>query len=453
MFNIWSGTRGQARRALRSVPEEGDAEHRRADFKLRIARRRYPMRRILFLSSVPLDEDRIAVQTEEKQIRNAWRASKLRDSFTFENRGAVTINELRNALSEVRPHIVHFAGHGTAAGELLLEDSSGYSVAADPQALTDIFGMFADIECVVLNSCNSSAQADAIHVHAKYVIGIKDESDDEVSCKFSEIFYQSVCNGHDYDEAFQLATAQLKIEGLSDQYEAVLCRFKTSRILNPTQGAVINHGGHAVHGSVGEDVEGTVYLLTGGGPAGRYWPSPVIRDSKKWSGNVNVGTRKGEATISLVSVNDNVAQYIEFYRTSAEKLGHSGMPLLNMSYKLLDRVDVAINLMPLRERLVGRYSELAGGMHTTGRNVVVTLEGEWAIRMECSLDGKKEWHTVVMMDENNPNVGKGVYVLTDGGTGHHRIEYGPEGIIRVDGYAFDSGVGAKWENTNILRRI
>src|SRR5271166_354920 len=125
---------------------------------------------------------------------------------------------------------------------------------------------------------------------------------------------------------------------------------------------------------------------------------------------------------------------------------------LSREPRVLDRVEVHVDLMPLRQRLVGRYELFDSQDRPTGEFVNVTLSGEWAVRMECSRGEEKRWASEIMMDGSNPNVGTGVYTLANTGqTGHHHVTYrGTDGSILVDGYNLEAG--RRWLASFLLKR-
>jgi hypothetical protein len=299
-----------------------------------------------------------------------------------------------------------------------------------------------------------------IHQRISNVLGTTDVIGDVAAIRFAEVFYGPLCNGEGYDGAYGLALNQLKAEKMLSGFPASFHILRKTRIVTPTLNDIIRPELNLVEGIAGDDFTEIVYLATGGKDK-RYWPS---RDGKltpdgnnKWSGHVNAGKSQPEATINLIAVDESVAEYIEFYRTSAKHLKWSGIVLDKSPHTILDSLTVRIDLMPLRDRLLGRYAEFTQETKPTGMIVEVELAGEWGITMACTKDGKPEWKSTIMMDDSDPNVGKGVYAYPSGQAGHHHIRFLPaEDSILVDGYilpAKGGETGRKWANTNLLRRI
>jgi hypothetical protein len=81
--------------------------------------------KILFLAANPKASTPLRLDEEIRQIQEKIRAAEFRDSFELQSRWAVRPLDLLQAFNEVRPHVVHFSGHGTCKAELVLEDDAG----------------------------------------------------------------------------------------------------------------------------------------------------------------------------------------------------------------------------------------------------------------------------------------------------------------------------------------
>ncbi|MFL5542009.1 MAG: ATPase, partial [Longimicrobiaceae bacterium] len=74
------------------------------------------MHRILVLAANPKDSSRLRLDQEVRDIKEGLRRSRHRDDFDFVSEWAVGVRELRRALLDHLPAIVHFSGHGTETG-------------------------------------------------------------------------------------------------------------------------------------------------------------------------------------------------------------------------------------------------------------------------------------------------------------------------------------------------
>ena len=91
------------------------------------------------------------------------RAADYRDSLELVSRWAVRPDDLLQALLEVKPHVVHFSGHGRSAAELIVLDDRGSPKPVSKEALIHVFRTLKDnVRVVVLNACYSQPQAEAL---------------------------------------------------------------------------------------------------------------------------------------------------------------------------------------------------------------------------------------------------------------------------------------------------
>lgn len=177
--------------------------------------------RILFLAANPWDSERLRLGVEERKIREVLERSDVR--YTLETRQAVRPEDLTFALSRLRPRIVHFSGHGEASGTLRLENDAGETHEVTPQALGAVFGALAgEIECVVLNACFSSRQAEEIAKHVKYVVGMRHEVGDEAAITFATGFYQAVGSGRPVPQAVEVGRSLFGMMNLPEHLLPVM---------------------------------------------------------------------------------------------------------------------------------------------------------------------------------------------------------------------------------------
>ncbi len=156
-----------------------------------------------------------------REIDEALRRSQKRDQFKLEQRWAVRANDLRRALIDTQPHIVHFCGHGVGEEGLLLEDETGRAKPVSTEALANLFELCADhVECVILNACYSEIQAEAIVQHIPYVIGMRSAVADPAAIKFATGFYDGLggkgADGNEYETAFRFGCNAIQLENLPD---------------------------------------------------------------------------------------------------------------------------------------------------------------------------------------------------------------------------------------------
>ncbi|MGH1362303.1 MAG: TIR domain-containing protein [Calditrichia bacterium] len=191
--------------------------------------------RILVLSANPRDSMRLRIGEEVREISEGLKRSKHRERFELTSQWAVRPVDLRRALLDFEPTIIHFSGHGTDGEEsgIFLEDNNGLSKLVQTEALANLIGILSDqVDCVVLNSCYSILQAKAVVEHISYVIGMKDAIADRAAILFSTAFYDGLGGGMDIPKAFALAKNAIELEGISGKDLPILLDKESSELKN-----------------------------------------------------------------------------------------------------------------------------------------------------------------------------------------------------------------------------
>jgi hypothetical protein len=160
-------------------------------------------RRILILSANPIDTKRLRLEVEIRDSVESMLRSRYRNQFDIRSRGGVRFRDVRTTLLDNEPHIVHFTGHGKEDG-LVLECELGFSARMSGEALGGLFKMFSNqVECVILNACNSEQQAAIICEHIAYVVGMRGDIRDKAAIEFAVGFYDAIGAGRSIEDAFE----------------------------------------------------------------------------------------------------------------------------------------------------------------------------------------------------------------------------------------------------------
>ncbi len=176
------------------------------------------MIKILFLAATPMDEGRLRLDAEVREIGARLRQAQFRECFMLEQEWAVRVTDLQGHLLRHQPDIVHFSGHGSSASEIVLEDHNGNSQVVPARALSSLFSTLKDnIRCVVLNACFSKAQAEAIAEHIDCVVGMSDAIKDLSAISFAASFYQALAYGRSVQDAYNLGCNQIYMESLKQE--------------------------------------------------------------------------------------------------------------------------------------------------------------------------------------------------------------------------------------------
>ena len=126
------------------------------------------------MAANPKDTSRLRLEQEVREIDNGLQRARRRDEFILKQVLAARPVDVRRAMLNLRPSIVHFCGHGAGEDGIAFEDEIGNTKLINAEALAKFFELFADkVECIVLNACYSEIQAEAIAQYINYVIGMK----------------------------------------------------------------------------------------------------------------------------------------------------------------------------------------------------------------------------------------------------------------------------------------
>jgi hypothetical protein len=161
---------------------------------------------ILILAANPRDTLKLRLDQEVREIGNGLERAQKRDGFILKTKWAARQQDVRRAMLDFKPNIVHFCGHGTGVEGIAFEDEIGKPQLVNADVLSDFFKLFADkLECVVLNACFSEAQASAIARHIPCVIGMRGAVEDPAAIAFAVAFYDAVGADQSFEFAYKLA--------------------------------------------------------------------------------------------------------------------------------------------------------------------------------------------------------------------------------------------------------
>lgn len=179
--------------------------------------------RILLLTANPTGTTQLRLDEEAREIESGLRRSNLRAAFDLRAQWAVRPRDIRRALLDYEPDIVHFSGHGVGEQGLAFEDDAGSLAVVPTDALASLFELFADrIKCILLNACYSEIQARAVAVHIEYVIGMQWELGDRAAIEFAVGFYDALGAGKSVPIAYRFGCNGIRITGLLEHTTPVL---------------------------------------------------------------------------------------------------------------------------------------------------------------------------------------------------------------------------------------
>jgi tetratricopeptide (TPR) repeat protein len=176
--------------------------------------------RILFLAPDPSNAARLRLGEELRNIQERLE----RTPYRLESRWAVRPEDVLHAILEIKPHVVHFSGHGLETGEICLQDNQGNVKPVQPKALAELFRLAAEhVKCVVINTCYAEEQAKAIAEFVPFVIGMKTSIGDQAAITFAKGFYialqsEETIKPQSIERAFGAGSVAIRLDGISKEH-------------------------------------------------------------------------------------------------------------------------------------------------------------------------------------------------------------------------------------------
>ncbi len=165
---------------------------------------------VLLVSASPDHKERLRVDKEFRRITERIRSSRHRDRLRFEQLQAARFADLRTALMEHEPHVLHFSGHGRSDGSLVFEEgSNGSSVVSKKSLLGLLRALSGGLRLVVLNACHSQAIAAEIPPTVDLAIGMPSSIEEGDAVEFAVALYEAIGFDKSVQVAFDAAVAGL----------------------------------------------------------------------------------------------------------------------------------------------------------------------------------------------------------------------------------------------------
>lgn len=178
---------------------------------------------ILVLAANPVDTPQLRLDEEVREINSGLERSRKRDEIVLKPILAARQIDVRRAMLDYEPNIVHFSGHGAGAEGIAFQGETGGAELVNVEALAGFFKLFADkVTCIVLNACYSEAQAEAIAKYIPYVIGMNKEIGDKPSIDFAVAFYDALGAGKSVQFAYDLACNAIEWQALPEALKPIL---------------------------------------------------------------------------------------------------------------------------------------------------------------------------------------------------------------------------------------
>ena len=156
---------------------------------------------------------------EVRQVQQALRGAKYRDLVTVDQRPAATFQDLMDGLNDVRPHVIHFSGHG--GGETLLMDGGTLETATNQQVSFQLLLNALDATdspptLLVLNACDTLNGADVILCAVPVIIAMSNNVLDVAAIIFAHQFYAALASGQSVGSALKQAKVAIDAAMIDD---------------------------------------------------------------------------------------------------------------------------------------------------------------------------------------------------------------------------------------------
>lgn len=176
--------------------------------------------RVLYITSNPkLD---LRTEAEVRLVQNQLRTTPYRDVVRVSPLPAATPEDLIDGLNNIRPHIVHFSGH-SGNGQVTFDNglvdtpkgrSVSYANLARAFAATDSPPIL-----VVLNGCDSFADAEGLLDPVMVVVGMRSEITDTAASIFATRFYSAIASGQSVASAVRQSALVMDFAGLEEGWK------------------------------------------------------------------------------------------------------------------------------------------------------------------------------------------------------------------------------------------
>ena len=180
---------------------------------------------ILFFAANPFSTSRLALDREAREIEEKIRGAKFRDQIKFKTHWATRPDDLIQAFNEHQPTVVHFSGHGSQSGEILLDHGDGESAPVQGAALERLFRVFSGTtRLVVLNACYSEPQARVIAEIVGCAIGMTRAIGDSTAITFAGALPRGIAFNASLKNAFEQGLLALDLRNMSTDIPSLLHR-------------------------------------------------------------------------------------------------------------------------------------------------------------------------------------------------------------------------------------
>lgn len=169
--------------------------------------------RILLVSACPSNEERLALDRDDRAIRECLRRSPNHRQFAITTCPAATVDDFRRGLldwpgeHDGTQRIVHFAGHGSERGFVFV-DESNVAYETDPAALCSELALH-NVSVAIFAACYSAEAY--LELNFRCCVVMSGEVADTSALEFSRGFYDGIAAGRPTHTAFKLGENNVRL--------------------------------------------------------------------------------------------------------------------------------------------------------------------------------------------------------------------------------------------------
>jgi CHAT domain-containing protein len=170
--------------------------------------------RVLYLTSSPELGDPLRVDAEVNNVLKALRGAKHRDLIELFHRPAATPQDLVDGINDIRPHVIHFSGHGGSGG-LVFDNASLDAPVSQAVDFASIAGLLRATNfpptLAVLNACQTDVGVEPLLEAVPVVIAMSDSVGDMSAGLFATHFYAAIGGAQSIGHAVAQARTMVSI--------------------------------------------------------------------------------------------------------------------------------------------------------------------------------------------------------------------------------------------------
>lgn len=164
---------------------------------------------VLLMSASPGNVARRRVDQEVHKIVDKVRGSRFRDRLRLVQVQAARFEDLRTALMEYEPHVLHISAHGESDGSIVFEATAEKSLVTKKN-MVRLLGAIGDkLRLVVLSAGFSERLASELAPILGCCVGMTREIAEGSAIEFSAALYEALAFGKSVETAFKVAQSGL----------------------------------------------------------------------------------------------------------------------------------------------------------------------------------------------------------------------------------------------------